>query len=326
MSNERPIKSCENYFARVPYALFDAHDEGQLTPIMFVIMIWLYRWADWKTGTIRNCSAERLHRTLTEGRDKRLSGNENLPSLRTIQRALQGLVEAGWLTSDYIRGSKRPYCVRITNYVCVADGDAERKVVNPKETKGWMDTAINQGANPDADKTLTRRGEDAEKAANTIDSSENLPEKFPDSTERNVVDIGGAPKANPSGQTKTSGKENDQGISVLCDDEIYREYQAVYDRLKRADEYDHVPEFQMPTAKQRKDAADLYRAVGRDAALSQWEAFLVNDNHDRPESEWQPDDPYDPGCVKGRWVNGTNQRTWLLHDFVVKYGTTVGTR
>jgi hypothetical protein len=159
----------DNHFARIPYALFDARMRGEITGLMFNIMGLIHRWADWNTGVVRNMSAERIHKWL--GDDE-----EDVPCERTIQRHMQGLVEAGWLLSDYRKGSKRPYSVTITNYMPPdadqdADQDADKYPLNKREIKHWMDTRINQGAerdaDKDADKTVTRRGEDAEKAANT---------------------------------------------------------------------------------------------------------------------------------------------------------------
>lgn len=37
----------ENYFTRVPDALYDALRDGEITPLMFNIMLHLHRWANW---------------------------------------------------------------------------------------------------------------------------------------------------------------------------------------------------------------------------------------------------------------------------------------
>ena len=259
-----------------------------------------------------------------------MSGNENLPSIRTIQRSLRGLVEAGWLISEYIRGSKRPYSVRITNYVCVADGDAEQKVVNPRETKGWTDTNINRGADRDADRTLTGANTVADRAASTSDS---IPDSLDSSDskreskrEKTVDDDGGAiPKPSPD---KPSGTIN------LSDDEIYREYKGLFDDLVR--KYEawsavdprerkrlNLPEgkaFENPlraNVDHRRKAADLYRAIGQEAALAKWADFLVNYDHTATE---RVADINEDGNPTGKFVSVEVERTWLLHDFVLAHG------
>ena len=48
------------YFARIPYAVFDARENGELTPSMFLAMVWLFKWADWSSGSVEKMCAERL--------------------------------------------------------------------------------------------------------------------------------------------------------------------------------------------------------------------------------------------------------------------------
>src|SRR6202040_3891102 len=110
---------------------------------------------------------------------------------------------------------------------------------------------------------------------------------------------------------------------ATSDAAIFREYKAVFDRLRK--EFKAKEEFEpkyfrenephpagliftggahkyadnpvwaaMPegcgienelkaNAKHRHEAAELYRALGREAALAQWEDFLVNEDHTTPE-------------------------------------------
>jgi hypothetical protein len=158
------------YFVRVPYTLYDAMKRTEITPLMFHVMALAHKWADWKTGVINNWSADRIYRAL--GGDTFDGTDNEVPSERTIQRHTQGLVEAGWLISGYRPGSKKPYHMTITNYVLVADEDGEVAVLNPMETKHWMETGAYQGADRDAEKTVTRRSKGAEKAAKSSDVSE----------------------------------------------------------------------------------------------------------------------------------------------------------
>ena len=54
------MSATNNHFARIPFTMFDAMEKGEITLCMLLVMIWLYRWADWSTGVVRKTSADRL--------------------------------------------------------------------------------------------------------------------------------------------------------------------------------------------------------------------------------------------------------------------------
>jgi len=118
----------------------------------------------------------------------------------------------------------------------------------------------------------------------------------------------------------------------MTDAEIYRDYKAVFDRLVReADAYEHAPHtarasmprgqgFDNPlqtTKKHRHDAAEIYRAIGRDASLAAWEKFLVEENHDKVTGERETDEN---GAQTGKFYAVEEEAMWLLHDFVLEHG------
>jgi hypothetical protein len=140
--------SQDNYFTRVPDALYDALRDGEITPLMFDIMTHLHRWANWNTGIVQTCNAKRLRTALGGQHDDRV------PEERTIQRAVQGLDEAGWIISGYVRGMKVPYGVQITNFLPAPDVDGEKALIIPMETKHWKETSAFQGADEGAEKAL----------------------------------------------------------------------------------------------------------------------------------------------------------------------------
>lgn len=140
----------DNYFTRVPDALYDALRDGEITPLMFNIMLHLHHWADWNTGIVRTCNANRLRAAMGGHHDDEVS------EVRTIQRALQGLDEAGWIISGCVKGMKQPYGVQITNYQPVADAEGEKALIIPMDTKHWKETKAFQGADKDAEKALTQ--------------------------------------------------------------------------------------------------------------------------------------------------------------------------
>lgn len=82
--------------------------------------------------------------------------DDEVAAERTIQRALRGLDEAGWIISGYVRGMKQPYGVQITNYQPVADADGEKALLIPMATKHWKETAAFQGGDEGAEKALTQ--------------------------------------------------------------------------------------------------------------------------------------------------------------------------
>ena len=97
-----------DYFARVPYALYDARRQNVITSLQFNIMTILHRWANWHTGVVRTCSAERLQQAMGD--------LEKPPSERTIQRHMQGLHEAdgSFLTIARVQRSLMPSILTTT--------------------------------------------------------------------------------------------------------------------------------------------------------------------------------------------------------------------
>lgn len=141
----------ENLFVRVPESLYDALRHGEITPVMFDVMCLLHRWANWHTGVVRTCSAQRLATAM--GGDSFDSTPDQIPSIRTIQRSMQALAEAGWIISGYRKGSKKPYSVEICNYIPVADDDADVTLIRPTETKSWTETSVCRAADGDGERT-----------------------------------------------------------------------------------------------------------------------------------------------------------------------------
>lgn len=120
------------------------------------------------------------------------------------------------------------------------------------------------------------------------------------------------------------------------DAEIFREYKAVFNRLRHdADAYDRATQqervaknlskgrdFDSPlkaTAPHRRWAAEIYRAEGRHVALTAWEKFLVEEDHDTVTGTEVTDDNGEP---TGKFYSVEVERTWLLYDFVLNHETT----
>jgi hypothetical protein len=82
--------------------------------------------------------------------------DEEVAADRSIQRAIQGLNEAGWVISGYVRGIKVPYSVQITNFLPAADTDGEKALIIPMPTKHWKETAAFQGVDEGGEKAIKR--------------------------------------------------------------------------------------------------------------------------------------------------------------------------
>jgi hypothetical protein len=164
-----------SYFTRVPDALYDALRDGEITPLMFNIMLHLHHWADWNTGVVRVCNAKRLCAAMGGHHDDEVAAE------RTIQRAMQGLDEAGWIISGYARGMKQPYGVQITNFQPAADADGEKALIIPMPTKHWKETSAFQGADEGAEKALTQAVKRRLKELDSIQDS-STQDSSPDST------------------------------------------------------------------------------------------------------------------------------------------------
>jgi hypothetical protein len=167
----------ENFFTRVPDALYDALRDGEITLLMFNIMLHLHRWANWETGIVQTVNAKRLRAAM--------GGHygDEVAAERTIQRALQGLDEAGWIISGYVRGMKQPYGVQITNYQPIAGEDGEKALLIPMVTKHWTETKAFQGGDEGAEKALTQA---VKRRLKELDCSQDCSNKTVHKTSRTI--------------------------------------------------------------------------------------------------------------------------------------------
>jgi hypothetical protein len=329
------------YFIRIPYDLDDALECGKLTPCMYLVMIKLYRWADWSTGVVRKVSADRLV-WATNGAYKK----------RTFQLALHYLDKARYISSGCVQGRNGFYPVTINNYLALSGAQAG-SVLSPCKLKDWRDSdKISCTDNCEADREAKGEADCEAIAPTTRVLPENLPESLARDFRREKTDDDRCAILETS-----QGKPTDS--VVLSDAEIYREFKAVYDRLRQ--EYKAYQDFEpkffhdpndpraagllfkgstqkyavnpvweaMPqgkdfdndlctTAEHRHAAADLYRAIGSDATLAKWEYFLINDDHTATQRVPEFDEAT---CQPtGKFVTIEVDRAWLLHDFVLEHG------
>ncbi len=111
------------YYVNIPRQLLDDLADGKITPGMFHCMIWLYRWADWKTGVVKWVSASRIAEDMwPEG-----------IRLNTVREYLRLLGLCGYIRSDYKQGSRKNYSVTIMNF------QSEKIPINPHPTVGYKE-------------------------------------------------------------------------------------------------------------------------------------------------------------------------------------------
>ena len=118
-------------YTNVPNQLFEDLSAGKLNPIMFNIMLWLLRRANWKTGVVLQVSAPRIQAEMWPEGDK----DERRPSVQTIQRWTRTLGLNHYITTRIVKGSHHPYAVLISNYVAFVDD--EEKLLHPTETTDY---------------------------------------------------------------------------------------------------------------------------------------------------------------------------------------------
>jgi hypothetical protein len=133
-------------FTRLPQAVYDALERGDINITQFIVLSLMHQWADYATGRIDSFCAERVCRYLHI---------EPTPAnLKAMRRQIAPLREMGWFHDDYQRGSKRPYHVWLHNYVILLVNDAvhdkghhnvpdsvhEETVLNPCKIKFYQPT------------------------------------------------------------------------------------------------------------------------------------------------------------------------------------------
>lgn len=137
-------------FSRVPHAVYDALERNMITQLQFVILSWLHKWADYRTGCIRGFRAGSLCRVLHISITK--------ASLRAMQREVSILRQAGWFHWNYQHGRNKPFDVWLHNYQPMqpssyrfkennlvaehlVENVAEQSVLNPCEIRSYQEAA-----------------------------------------------------------------------------------------------------------------------------------------------------------------------------------------
>jgi hypothetical protein len=144
------------HYTAIPNQLFHDLREGKINSTMFLILSWLYKHANYRTGVAKHVSAPRIQAEMwADEYDK-------APTERTIQKWMKVLGLARYITSQHTPNSRRSYPVLLHNYPTVkrdengnplydAEGFAEEIVLNPTDTLDYRETDISSCAETCAD-------------------------------------------------------------------------------------------------------------------------------------------------------------------------------
>ncbi len=163
-----------NRFALIPYDLYDDLANGEISFPMFQAMVFLHKWADWATGTVRKVRAKRLEAA---------AGEEGFAA-RTFQRALKNLHNSGRITSHHIRGSKKWYEIDLNNYRALT-GALKDTVLRPTELKDWRPLDNHGGADKGDEDGCEEYCDDGCDGATVLDSSRKSTQTSSQTSEQN---------------------------------------------------------------------------------------------------------------------------------------------
>src|SRR5208282_5274561 len=117
-------------YTAFPNQLFDDLVQGKIDNMMFNILIWLYRRANWKSGIAVRASSQQIRAELWGG----WTYEKNPPSERTIQEKLRRLVQMGYIVSHHTAGRRGTYSISINNYPALTPS-GEEIILRPTVTK-----------------------------------------------------------------------------------------------------------------------------------------------------------------------------------------------
>ena len=125
------------YYSKILIQLFEDLADGKITTKMFVVLVWLYRRADFYSGVVKKVSAARVLSEMFA--DDREDGR---PTERTVQELLYRLRECRYFTSHHVQGVRGSYSVTLNNFPAVKrndDGTTAIILLRPTETLDWHD-------------------------------------------------------------------------------------------------------------------------------------------------------------------------------------------
>jgi hypothetical protein len=155
---------------RTPELLFDQKSRGEITLPMLLAMIYLRKWADWRTGKVAHASAAGLCTATREY------------SVRTFQAAMKKLEEMGWITQHIVHGSRTDFPVTLHNFKWRDQEDGKVHILNSKPLvtpavekrrhrpakKGTSKTSVTEGCGRNEPETTDHNPENANEAGAAV--------------------------------------------------------------------------------------------------------------------------------------------------------------
>lgn len=165
------------YDIRIPDRYLSMLHEGEVTPAMLLTLTVLYKWANWTTGRVKQCSAGGL-----------ATWTNKAYSVRTFSEALRKLELMGEITRRTVPGRHKDYPVILHNYKKYDDA-GNVQVINPKATRTWED--VQQAQCDDAsDETSSEGSEEASEETSEKVLSENKSETISENQSENLSQNG----------------------------------------------------------------------------------------------------------------------------------------
>src|ERR1035437_349247 len=128
-------------YTNIPGQLTDDWTSGTITSKMFLVLVWLYTNANFKTGVVGDRKGKRV--TAAKIRDEAWADEgEDRPCLRTVQELLYRLDKCGYITRLKTLGKRGSYKVILHNYAALIkgkDGALKEVVLSPRDITDWRD-------------------------------------------------------------------------------------------------------------------------------------------------------------------------------------------
>jgi len=124
-------------YTAFPNQLFDDLVQGKIDNMMFNILVWLYRRANWKSGIAVRASSQQIRAELWGG----WTYEKNPPSERTVQEKLRRLADMGYIVSHHTAGRRGTYSISINNYPALTPA-GEEIILRPTITKSLDEVLV----------------------------------------------------------------------------------------------------------------------------------------------------------------------------------------
>ena len=189
------------YTVRIPEHFLDKLHEGEITAAEWLTLSILHKWANWKTGRVRNASAGGLR-----------TWSHKAYSERTFSEALRTLELRGHLTRHMVHGSHEDYPITLHNYP-VYDDAGNLQMINPKDTLTWKELEGRHGDEPSDEGSDEASDETSDKVLSS-NLSQNKSENESQLSSKSVSEKDGSPRSPSFSQSGSANPELEPVLSA----------------------------------------------------------------------------------------------------------------